>query len=277
MAAPLFSNPVTAIAGIVIIGYTLAPQDAKDKINQAIVNVYGKMRNQLYGLLDVEDEKELTISIIKNELLEQGIIADVTIDKNTGKININEISSSKNSNGKKEGKESQKKDEKKGNNETKKTNEENKNHKDPNNNKPTESKLPPNENQEGEISTSELNNSVGSNIDLVYENGKNVFNNFNIEEAYVKPKHLAITGGNGAKFLGATKAEAEVLLKETITNGKIVSIIDDGLTPLGNPSYAIFIDAGKAIGTKGENLVKIILASDGGMISAYPVKSIATP
>ena len=81
----------------------------------------------------------------------------------------------------------------------------------------------------------------------------------------------------GAKFLGTTKAEAEVLLKETMTNGKIVSIIDNGLTHQGNQSYAIFIDAGKRIETKGENLVKIILSSDGGMISAYPVKSIATP
>ena len=143
-----------------------------------------------------------------------------------------------------------------------------------NNNKPTESKLPLDENKEGEISTSELNDSVGSNIDLVYENGKNVFNNFNVEEAYVKTKHLATTVGNGAKFIGATKAEAEVLLKETLTNGKIVSIIDNGLTHQGNQSYAIFIDAGKTIGTKGENLVKIILSSDGGMISAYPVKVI---
>ena len=115
IAAPLFSNPVTAIAGIVIIGYTLAPQDTKDKINQAIVNVYGKMKNQLYRLLDVKDEKELTISIIRNELLEQGIIADVTIDENTGKININEILSSKNSNGKKEGQVPQKRDDKKEN------------------------------------------------------------------------------------------------------------------------------------------------------------------
>ena len=135
IAAPLFSNPVTAIAGIVIIGYTLAPQDTKDKINQAIVNVYGKMKNQLYRLLDVKDEKELTISIIKNELLEQGIIADVTIDENTGKININEISSSKNSNGKKEGEEPQKKDEKKENiNKNDKGSKEDKNNKEPNNN-----------------------------------------------------------------------------------------------------------------------------------------------
>ena len=88
MAAPLFSNPVTAIAGIVIIGYTFAPQDTKDKINQAVINGYEKIKKQIYRLLDVKDEKELTISIIKNQLLEQGIIADVTIDENTGKINI---------------------------------------------------------------------------------------------------------------------------------------------------------------------------------------------
>ncbi|WP_249525361.1 hypothetical protein, partial [Fusobacterium nucleatum] len=66
--------------------------------------------------------------------------------------------------------EPQKRDDKKENNETKKSNEKNKNPK--NNNKPTESDFPHNENQEDEISTSESDTSIGSNIDLIYENGK---------------------------------------------------------------------------------------------------------
>ncbi|WP_261790402.1 polymorphic toxin type 50 domain-containing protein [Fusobacterium animalis] len=116
MAAPLFLNPVTvAITSIAIIGYTFAPQETKDKINQAVINGYEKIKNRLPKLLGMEDEKEITITIIRNELLEQGIIADVTIDENTGKININEILSSKNSNGKKEGQVPQKRDDKKEN------------------------------------------------------------------------------------------------------------------------------------------------------------------
>ncbi len=53
---------------------------------------------------------------------------------------------------------------------------------------------------------------------------------------------------------------------------KIVSISDNGLTKVGNASYEIVIDAGKIVGTKGENLVKIVISSDGGMLSAYPIK-----
>ena len=39
-----------------------------------------------------------------------------------------------------------------------------------------------------------------------------------------------------------------------------------------NANYEIIIDAGKTVGTKGENLVKIVISSDGGMLSAYPIK-----
>ena len=50
------------------------------------------------------------------------------------------------------------------------------------------------------------------------------------------------------------------------------TITDNGLTKAGNASYEIVIDAGKAVGTKGETLVKIVISSDGGMLSAYPIK-----
>ena len=77
---------------------------------------------------------------------------------------------------------------------------------------------------------------------------------------------------DGQKFIGASKVEAESILKDTLSNGKIVSISDNGLTKAGNASYEIVIDAGKTVGTKGENLVKIVISSDGGMLSAYPIK-----
>ena len=31
-------------------------------------------------------------------------------------------------------------------------------------------------------------------------------------------------------------------------------------------------ETGETVGTKGENLVKIVISSDGGMLSAYPIK-----
>ena len=109
-------------------------------------------------------------------------------------------------------------------------------------------------------------------VDDIFTAGKKTFDNFDINNAYVKPKHLSTTGGNGQKFIGASKAEAESILKDALSNGKIVSISDNGLTKVGNASYEIVIDAGKIVGIKGENLVKIVISSDGGMLSAYPIK-----
>ena len=109
-------------------------------------------------------------------------------------------------------------------------------------------------------------------VDNIFTAGKKTFDNFDINNAYVKTKHLSTTGGNGQKFIGASKAEAESILKDALSNGKIVSISDNGLTKAGNASYEIVIDAGKIVGTKGENLVKIVISSDGGMLSAYPIK-----
>ena len=103
-------------------------------------------------------------------------------------------------------------------------------------------------------------------VDDIFTAGKKTFDNFDINNAYVKPKHLSTTGGNGQKFIGASKAETESILKDALSNGKIVSISDNGLTKVGNASYEIVIDAGKIVGTKGENLVKIVISSDGGML-----------
>ncbi len=57
-----------------------------------------------------------------------------------------------------------------------------------------------------------------------------------------------------------------------MNNGKVVDIVDDGISALGNQKYEITIDAGKVIGTKGETYYKVILSDDGGMLSAYPIK-----
>ena len=104
----------------------------------------------------------------------------------------------------------------------------------------------------------------------IFEEGKKIFDKFNIADAYVKPKHLSTTTGNARQFLGSTKEEAQSLLREAMKEGKIISIIDDGISKLGQRKYAIILDAGKIIGTRGETFVKVILSSDGGMLSAYP-------
>jgi hypothetical protein len=113
----------------------------------------------------------------------------------------------------------------------------------------------------------------GSNsVDDIVTQGKKALDDFNIDSAYVKPKHLSTTGGNGQKFIGVNKLEAESILKNVLSNGKVISIADNGLTKAGNASYEIVIDAGKVVGTKGETLIKIVISSDGGMLSAYPIK-----
>ncbi len=109
-------------------------------------------------------------------------------------------------------------------------------------------------------------------VDDIFNNGKKVLDNFEIDNAYVKPKHLSTTKGKGQQFLGNNKVESEIILKDTIKNGAIKSITDNGITRAGNESYEIIIDAGKEIGTRGETLVKIVLSEDGGMLSAYPIK-----
>ncbi|OAK33190.1 hypothetical protein A6286_19040 [Bacillus wiedmannii] len=108
--------------------------------------------------------------------------------------------------------------------------------------------------------------------DDIFKQGKKVVDKFNIDDAYVKPKHLSTTKGNGAKFLGDSKGAAEQMLKDSMKNGTVQSITDNGLTKMGKQSYSVIIDAGKTIGTKGENLIKVVLSEDGGMLSAYPIK-----
>ncbi|KOS59796.1 hypothetical protein AN161_26805, partial [Lysinibacillus sp. FJAT-14222] len=50
----------------------------------------------------------------------------------------------------------------------------------------------------------------------IAQNGKNVLNNYDISKAYVKPKHLATSGGKARKFVGDTKAEAEAILRDAM-------------------------------------------------------------
>lgn len=73
-------------------------------------------------------------------------------------------------------------------------------------------------------------------------------------------------------MVGDTKAEAEAILKETMRNGNIRNVIDNGLTRQGNQSYEIIINADRVVGTRGETSIKVIISEDGAMLSANPVK-----
>ena len=108
-------------------------------------------------------------------------------------------------------------------------------------------------------------------IDNPLDEAMEVYNEFDVDNAYVKPKHLSSTGGNGAKFIAGTKSEAEAVLKPAMKEGKIVKTAYNGITPLGNRSYKYIIDAGKIIGTKGQTQIQIVLAKGGGMLTAYPI------
>ena len=110
-----------------------------------------------------------------------------------------------------------------------------------------------------------------SSYDETWHAGQKVFKKFNVENAYVKPKHLSTSKNSNAKFNVSTKIGAEDLLREAMNNGKILRIENDGVSNLGNTKFAYWIDAGKIIGTRGEHVIKIVLSSDGGMLSAYPV------
>ncbi len=60
-------------------------------------------------------------------------------------------------------------------------------------------------------------------------------------------------------------------MQKAIKDGTVKSISDNGLTKKGQQSYEIIIDAGQKVGTKGQQLIKIVISDDGGMLSAYPV------
>ncbi|WP_242596177.1 T7SS effector LXG polymorphic toxin [Enterococcus plantarum] len=111
----------------------------------------------------------------------------------------------------------------------------------------------------------------GNDARKIFDKGQKVLNDFSIEKAYVKPKHLATTNGKGAKFVGNSKADAEEILRKTMSDGNVLSISNNGITSQGKQSYEYIIQANDVIGTKGQNKLKIILSEDGGMLSAYPI------
>jgi RHS repeat-associated protein len=106
----------------------------------------------------------------------------------------------------------------------------------------------------------------------VTSEGMNALEKLNIDDVYVKTKHLSSTAGHGAKFSATTRVEAERELKSALKKKIIKAINYDGISARGNQKYSVYLDAGKTIGTSGESTIKIVISDDGGLLSAYPVK-----
>ena len=56
-----------------------------------------------------------------------------------------------------------------------------------------------------------------------------------------------------------------------LKKGKVTQASSNGITSMGNQSYKYVIDAGQAVGTKGQTNIFLVLSKDGGMITAYPL------
>lgn len=128
-------------------------------------------------------------------------------------------------------------------------------------------------NTKAKISNSSFSKQVTQQLKdaMTVRNGTLAFKNFDLANAYVKPKHLS-NSGNGGKFIENTKSGAEETLRSAMRRGVIDQVKDNGMTSQGKQSYEIIIDAGKVVGTRGQERIKIVISEDGGMLSAYPVK-----
>jgi hypothetical protein len=101
------------------------------------------------------------------------------------------------------------------------------------------------------------------------EHAMRVYSRFDVDKAYVKNVHLSTSKVGKVKF-GGTRADAESILKATIVKGDIMSIANNGLSSMEKQSYGYIINAGKAIGTKSEQYIRLALSVDGGFITAFP-------
>ena len=83
MAAAGVSTPVLVIGGVVIgaFYYTSMPEEQKEQLKEEIYEIYQDVKKSFGSILDKESSKNLVADVIKYELKEKGIEADVKIDK----------------------------------------------------------------------------------------------------------------------------------------------------------------------------------------------------
>ena len=82
----------------------------------------------------------------------------------------------------------------------------------------------------------------------------------------VSSKHLSNAGGNWAKFATTKQSKVQSWISQALKSKNAV------FYPNKANSYYIITDMGKAIGTKGERLIKVVFDTSGKIWTAFPVK-----
>ena len=79
ISAPVVAG--IAVAGGIVYYNIFMPEEEKEQLKREIFQIYENTKGGFSSILDKEDFKDLVIAVIKSELKERGIEADVKIDK----------------------------------------------------------------------------------------------------------------------------------------------------------------------------------------------------
>jgi hypothetical protein len=82
---------------------------------------------------------------------------------------------------------------------------------------------------------------------------------------FIKDKHLSSFAGRYAKFDTADVAEAQSWVAEGLKSGR-ATFKENGL----EGTFKMEVDMQRAVGTKGQTGIRIIVANDGRVINAFP-------
>ena len=87
-----------------------------------------------------------------------------------------------------------------------------------------------------------------------------------VKKFTVSSKHLSNAGGRYAKFATTKQSQVQSWVSQALKSPNAT------FHPNGSGSYYIITDMGKAIGTKGERLIKVVFDTAGKIWTAYPMK-----
>lgn len=93
----------------------------------------------------------------------------------------------------------------------------------------------------------------------------------NSGEIFVKNKHLSNASGGYSKFNVQSSAEAVNIVKTVLNDGDVLSYTEGISQTTGNPTGEFFIRSSTIIGTKGETILFIVISSDLGLLTVYPL------
>ena len=82
----------------------------------------------------------------------------------------------------------------------------------------------------------------------------------------VSAKHLLGAGGRYAKFATSSQSVIRNLIRTALTSSSATFYANKG------DSYYILYNFGRAIGTKGEQVLKVVFDSSGKIWTAFPTK-----